>query len=124
MSLSKLEKIVGIAEAGQSSGHFFEHPGYDEPILARLDANFQFSQWRLFDYDPNDHMSQVCQSADEWVSELRNQLPGFADVGLVVSRSSSQRVLVDGKPIRHGRSLHGFVLTEPEQTPADWGTRL
>ena len=90
--------------------------------IARMKENLLHGTVILLDRDmaPGQPPAFACWSLEEWCHAVGLLLPGFEQAGKIVVPSTSNRVLVDGRPLG-GASCHAFVrVVDPDLIDAKW----
>ena len=100
-SAKEIEKVTGKAQSS------CKIKGLN--IYTRSLANFIFSSWFLFDYDvvPGMPDELIFDNPNDWLDEIKKICPGLER--MIITRSNSSRVLLDGKRASTSRNVHCYV---------------
>ncbi len=101
------------SETGEVAGHIY---------LCRVVENLAPSTWRNFDFDATEHTPEQWRrwSPVEWRAVMDPHAVGLGAAEMVVTRSNSSRVEVDGKPVMPASgSFHSYVRM-PEGADLSW----
>ena len=119
LSECEIEKrldIPGSDREKQKGVHTIEHDGKNIKVVGRFKENIRPSSWQLLDRDVDAQTpAEFASLSDvEWLSVLAKILPGIDQVTTVSTRSTSSRVMLDGKPVGGGNSHVWFMLNKAD----------
>lgn len=118
LSEREIEKRLGMPCADrekQKGVHAIEYDGKPMKAVGRFKENVRPSSWQLLDRDIDAQTPPEFAnvSDEEWLSALAKILPGIDQVTTVHARSTSSRVIRDGKPVGGGNGHFWFKLNNP-----------
>jgi hypothetical protein len=111
-STRKLRKLLKLSDDEVLPTGLLEIEGVK--YATRTKDNFVFSEWALFDYDPDGDMPKHLQTDDveTWISLMDEMIPGFSGAAKVVTPSTTSRILSYDEPAYPSRGFHCFVQVE------------
>ena len=119
LSEREIENRLGIPctdREKQKGVHAIEYDGKPMKAVGRFKENVRPSSWQLLDRDIDAQTPPEFAnvSDEEWLSALAKILPGIDQVTTVHARSTSSRVMRDGKPVGGGNGHFWLKLSNPE----------
>ena len=119
LSEREIENRLGIPcsdREKQKGVHAIEHNGKNINVVGRFKENIRPSSWQLLDRDVDAQTPTAfaAMSDEDWLTALAKILPGIDQVTTVSTRSTSSRVMHDGKPVGAGNGHVWFRLDNPD----------
>ncbi len=93
-------------------------------VYTRSKANFAPSTWFLFDYDVVPGMPEELMFDDpnDWLAAMHEMCPGLER--MLITRSNSSRILIDGKRANESRNIHCYVQATDAEDIARFSSSL